>query len=86
MCVLMSHTQHTCPSFFHEPHQGSELLLLVRDQLGELVLAGLELVGVVDKVPDHELVLARLVPVLVDHPLEERHSDQRVLGVLKDDL
>ena len=70
----------------HRPHQGSKLLLLVRDQLGELVLPGLQLVGVVDKVSDHKLVLARLVPVLVDDPVEERHRHQSVLGVLKDDL
>ena len=71
---------------FSVSHQWSKLLLLVRDELGELVLARLQLVRVVDEVAHHELVLARLVPVLVDHALEQRHRHQRVLRVLEDDL
>ena len=41
-------------------YQRSELLLLVRGQLGELVLAGLQLLRIVDKIANGKLVFAGL--------------------------
>ncbi len=43
------------------PDERPELLLLVRRQLGQLALAGLQLCGVVHEIANHKLVLASLV-------------------------
>lgn len=63
-----------------------KLLLLVRHQLGHLVLAGSQLLLVVHKVAHNELALAGMQLKLLGNLLEERHVEQAVVGVLLDEL
>jgi len=63
-----------------------KLLLLVRHQLGHLVLAGGQLLLVVDKVTHNELALAGMELELLGHLLEEGHVEEAVVAILLDEL
>ena len=76
----------SCEAFskvdFEPPDQGTKLLLLVCVELGQFVLTRLELLLIIGKVSDHELVLSCSLLELVCNLLEACQRHQSMVIVL----